>query len=171
MLVVQNGQGVAVLRSAGHKAPVNTSAVLCGVWSVLTSFVGAVSTCLTGPTNALLAASGERSRHYIAGIWCGLFAVVFGLFAPLFTQWMLGAPGAFIAALGGLAMLRVLQNSFVSAFRGRFTMGALVTFVVTVSGVQVMSISSAFWGLLAGLVVSWMLERADFTAEDRAHAS
>lgn len=171
VLVVQNGQGVAVLRSAGHKAPVNTSAVLCGAWSVLTSFVGAVSTCLTGPTNALLAASGERSRHYTAGIWCGLFAVVFGLLAPLFTQWMLGASGAFIAALGGLAMLRVLQNSFVSAFRGRFTMGALVTFVVTVSGVQVMSISSAFWGLLAGLVVSWMLERNDFAAEDRAQAS
>ena len=84
---------------------------------MLTSFVGAVSTCLTGPTNALLADSGERSRHYVAVISCGLFAVVFGLFAPLFTQWMLGAPGAFIAVLGGLAMLRVLQNSFLTTPR------------------------------------------------------
>ncbi|QGK70427.1 benzoate transporter [Allosaccharopolyspora coralli] len=168
VLVVQNGQGVAVLRSAGHRAPVNMAAIACGVWSVLASFVGAVSTCLTGPTNALLVASGERSRHYIAGIACGVFAIGFGLFAPLFTQWMLGAPGAFIAALGGLAMLRVLQTSFVTAFSGRFTMGALITFVVTVSGVQVANISSAFWGLLAGLAVSWLLERADFTTRTEA---
>ena len=54
------------------------------------------------------------------------------------------------------------MGELVTAFSGRFTMGALVAFVVTVSGVQVLSISSAFWGLLAGLVVSWMLERRDF---------
>ena len=164
VLVVQNGQGVAVLRSAGHTAPVNTVTIACGTWSVLTSFTGAVSTCLTGPTNALLTASGERSRHYVAGICCGALAVVFGLFAPLFTGLMLGAPEAFITVLGGLAMLRVLQSSFVTAFSGRFTLGALITFVVTVSDVQLFNIGSAFWGLVAGLGVSWLLERSDFTA-------
>lgn len=162
VLVVQNGQGVAVLRSAGHAAPVNAVAIACGAWSVLTSFAGSVSTCLTGPTNALLTASGERSRHYIAGIFCGLLAIAFGVFAPLFTKLMLATPGAFIAALGGLAMLRVLQSSFVTAFSGRFTLGALVTFVVTVADVPIMNVGSAFWGLLVGLVVSWFLEREDF---------
>ena len=82
VLVVQNGQGVAVLRAAGHAAPINAVTIACGVWSMLVAFVGAVCTCLTGPTNALLSASGERSRHYIAGICCGLLAVLFGLFAP-----------------------------------------------------------------------------------------
>lgn len=168
VLVVQNGQGVAVLRSAGHTAPVNAAAIACGAWSVVTSFVGAVSTCLSGPTNALLTASGERSRHYVAGISCGLLAIVFGLFAPLFTQLMLATPEAFVAVLGGLAMLRVLQSSFVTAFNGRFTFGALITFVVTVADVQIMSIGSACWGLVAGLVVSWLLERSDFTAPDEA---
>src|SRR4051794_17156886 len=86
VLVVQNGQGVAVLRSAGHKPPINAITDLCGLWSLFAAAVGAVSTCLTGPTNALLAASGERARQYTAGITCGLLAVVFGLFAPLFTS-------------------------------------------------------------------------------------
>lgn len=121
-----------------------------------------MSTCLSGPTNALLTTSGERRRHYVAGISCGLLAIVFGLFAPLFTDLMLGMPGAFIAALGGLAMLRVLQNSFVTAFSSRFTLGALVTFLVTVADVQIMNIGSAFWGLIAGFGVSFLLERADF---------
>jgi benzoate membrane transport protein len=164
VLVVQNGQGVAVLRAAGHPAPVNASTLACGVWSILAAGVGAVSTCLTGPTNALLIGSGERSRHYTAGICCGLLAVLFGLFAPLFTTLMLATPPAYVAALAGLAMLRVLEASFVTAFATRFTLGALVTFVVTVSDVAVLNIGAAFWGLVAGLLVSLLLERPDFAA-------
>ena len=61
---------------------------------------------------------------------------MFGLFAPLFTRLMLAAPAAFIATLAGLAMLRVLQAAFVTAFRTRFTLGALVTFVVTIADVS-----------------------------------
>jgi benzoate membrane transport protein len=159
VIVVQNGQGVAVLRAASHEPPVTAVTVACGVWSVLTATVGAVSTCLTGPTNALLSASGERSRQYTAGVLCGLLAIVFGVFAPLFTGLMLGTPAAFVAVLGGLAMLRVLQTSFVTAFAGDRPFGALITFVVTVSDVTVLTIGSAFWGLVAGLAVSWLLER------------
>ena len=162
VLVVQNGQGVAVLRAAGHDAPVNAITVACGAFSLLAAGVGAVSTCLTGPTNALLVASGERSRHYTAGIVCGLLAIVFGLLAPLFTRLMLATPGAFVAVLAGLAMLRVLQAAFVTAFSSRFTLGALVTFVVTVADITVVNIGAAFWGLVAGIVVSLLLERPDF---------
>jgi benzoate membrane transport protein len=164
VLVVQNGQGVAVLRAAGHQPPVNVITVACGFFSLLAAGVGAVSTCLTGPTNALLVASGERHRHYVAGICCGLLAIVFGLFAPAFTQLMLSAPAAFVAVLAGLAMLRVLESAFVTAFRTRFTLGALVTFLVTVADVTILNIGAAFWGLLAGLVVSFLVERPDFTA-------
>jgi benzoate membrane transport protein len=164
VLVVQNGQGIAVLRSAGHAPPINVVTVACGAWSLLTAAVGAVSTCLTGPTNALLSASGERSRQYTAGIACGLLAMLFGLFAPLFTSAMLATPPAFIATLGGLALLRVLQASFVAAFSTRFTLGALVTFVVTVADVTVLNVGAAFWGLLVGLAVSGLLERPDFSS-------
>jgi len=63
-------------------------------------------------------------------------------------------------------MLRVLQASFVTAFSGRFTLGALVTFVVTVADIKVVNIGAAFWGLVAGLGVSWLLERPDFTPDE-----
>ena len=162
VLVVQNGQGVAVLKAAGHQAPVNAVAAACGAWSMVTAWVGSVSTCLTGPTNAILASSGERERHYTAGLVVAAFAILFGLFAPLFTRLMLAAPAAFIATLAGLAMLRVLQAAFVTAFAGRFTLGAVVTFVVTVADVSMLNIGAAFWGLVAGFAVSWLLERRDF---------
>jgi benzoate membrane transport protein len=77
---------------------------------------------------------------------------------------MLATPPAFIATLGGLALLRVLQASFVAAFSTRFTLGALVTFVVTVADVTVLNVGAAFWGLLVGLAVSGLLERPDFSS-------
>src|SRR3954466_11542682 len=54
VLVVQNGQGIAVLQAAGHKPPINAATVVCGIGSLFSAMVGAVSSCLTGPTNALL---------------------------------------------------------------------------------------------------------------------
>ncbi|GAB3993270.1 benzoate/H(+) symporter BenE family transporter [Nocardioides marmoraquaticus] len=159
VLVVQNGQGLAVLTGAGHRPPMNVVTIACGVVSFPAAAVGAVSTCLTGPTNALLTASGERSRHYAAAIWCGVLAVVFGLLAPGAVGLMLGAPAAFVAALGGLAMLRALEGAFVAAFSGARPTGALVCFVVTVSGLEVANIGAAFWGLVAGLLVTRLLDR------------
>jgi benzoate membrane transport protein len=82
VLVVQNGQGMAVLTAAGHRPPMNAITIACGLVSLPAAAVGAVSTCLTGPTNALLTASGDRARQYTAAIWCGTLAVLFGCFAP-----------------------------------------------------------------------------------------
>lgn len=162
VLVIQNGQGMAVLHGAGHRPPMNVVTLACGLWSIPAALVGAVSTCLTGPTNALLTASGERPRHYAAAIWCGVLAIAFGLLAPGMVRLMLGMPGAFVAALGGLAMLRALQGAFGTAFSGRFATGSLVTFLVTLSEVHVLNIGSAFWGLVVGLAVARLVERDDF---------
>ena len=164
VLVVQNGQGFAILQAAGHRPPINASTVMCGVGSAFSAAVGAVSSCVAGPTNALLTSSGERDRHYTAALFVGLLAIVFGLLAPAFTSLMLAAPKEYIMALGGLAMLRVLQAAFIASFRERFTLGALVSFLVTVADLAVLNIGAAFWGLIAGFATSWLLERRDFAA-------
>ncbi|MFM9038453.1 MAG: benzoate/H(+) symporter BenE family transporter [Betaproteobacteria bacterium] len=162
VLVVQNGQGAAVLRAAGHEAPINTVASACGLWSMMTAMVGSVSTCLTGPTNAILVSSGPKESHYIGGITVGLLAMLFGFFSPGFISLLMATPAAFIVVLGGLAMLKVLQTAFQSAFKAQFSFGALVCFLVTVSGIQIASIGAAFWGLLAGYIASRLFEPADF---------
>jgi benzoate membrane transport protein len=165
VLVVQNGQGFAVLKAAGHAAPIDAVTVACGAGSILAALVGSVSTCLTGPTNAIITSDGERSRHYTGGIFVGVLAVAFGLLSPMFTRWMLAAPKAFIMVLAGLAMLRVLQGAFVTAFSGRYALGALVSLLVTVADLPIFGIGAAFWGLVAGFSVSWLLERRDFDAQ------
>lgn len=161
VLVVQNGQGIAVLRGAGQQPPINAFAVASGGFSILNASVGAVSACVTGPTNALLTASGERERQYTAAVTYGLLSLGCAVLAPGFTRFMLATPGAFILALGGLAMIKALQNAFVGAFSQRFTFGALVTFVVTVSGLDLFNIHAAFWGIVIGYLVSRLMEPAD----------
>jgi len=59
-------------------------------------------------------------------------------------------------------MLRVLQTAFTVSFRERFTLGALVTFLVTVADVAIFNIGAPFWGLVLGFAVSWLLERDDY---------
>ena len=162
VLAAQNAQGFAVLESAGHKPPINMVTAGCGIGSLIAASFGAVSTCLTGPTNAILASSGDRDRHYIAGVMVALLALLFGVFAPLFTSFMLATPKAFIAALAGLALVRILERAFVVSFKGGFSLGATVAFLVTVANVPILSIGAPFWGLLFGFAVSWMLERHDF---------
>lgn len=164
VLVVQNGQGFAVVKAAGHEPPVDAVTVACGVGALASAAVGAVGSCLTGPTNAIITASGERTRHYTAGIFTGALAVAFGLLSPAFTRAMLAAPKAFIMALAGLAMLRVLQGAFVTAFKDRHSLGALVAMLVTVADLGILNVGAAFWGLVAGCATSWLLERADFAA-------
>ncbi len=164
VLVVQNGQGIAILKAVGHQPPVNAITVACGAASVVTSFVGTVSSCLTGPVNAIISGSGEKARHYTAGLVVGVLALVFGVLSPVFTHMMLATPPAFIATLAGLAMLRVLQTAFVTSFKDRFTFGALLTFIVTVANVAIFNIGAPFWGLVFGFALSWLLERKDFQA-------
>jgi benzoate membrane transport protein len=164
ILLVQNGQGFAVLTQAGHRPPVNAVTVACGIGGAFSAAFGAVGTCLTGPTNAILASSGERERQYTGAFVVAILAILFGLAAPTFTRLMLAAPKELIMMLGGLAMLRVLLGAFMTAFKGPFALGGLVSFLVTVADLPLFNIGAAFWGLIAGVAMSWLLERQDFRA-------
>jgi len=164
VLAAQNGQGFAILEAAGHKPPVNAVTFACGLGSMIGALVGTVSTCLTGPVNAIISSAGDKDRHYAAGVQVALLALLFGIFAPVLTRFMLATPKVFIAALAGLALVRILERAFVISFGGTFTLGAAVTFLVTVANVPILSIGAPFWGLVFGLAVSWLLERKDFRA-------
>jgi len=165
VLAVQNAQGYAVIGARGHKPPVDMVTVICGAGSLANAAFGGVSTCLTGPVNAVISATGPKEGHYTAGIFVGLLGIAYGLFAPFFTGFMLATPRAFIATLAGIALLTVLQTAFKTAFEGRFTLGALITFLVAAADIPIFGISAPFWALAFGFTISWLLERHDFRAE------
>lgn len=159
VLFVQNGQGQAVLTAAGHRPPVNAYTIASGAFSLLNACVGAVSACVTGPTNALLTSSGERRRQYTGALVYALLSLTFALVAPAIVRAMLATPDAFILTLGGLAMLRALLQAFLVAFSGPTALGALTAFIVTVSGLDLLNLHAAFWGIVVGWGVAHLLER------------
>jgi benzoate membrane transport protein len=165
VVAIQNAQGFAILRSAGYLPPEDRLTTACGVGSLLSAPFGAVSTCVTGPVNGILNASGPHEHRWAGGVVFGVLLAVFGLLAPAATGLALRLPPEFIAVLGGIALLPVLIASFRHAFSGpRWQLGALTTFVVTLSDVTILRISAAFWGLVLGMAVSWVTERDDVRA-------
>lgn len=159
VVIVQNGQGVAVLRAAGHQPGVNLAAAASGLWSVPMALIGNITTCLTGPTNALIVAGQKTHRHYAAAMVTAVGAITVGLFSPTFVGFMLAMPLSFIAALAGIAMLTPLKNAFIAGFSGPYSTGALVCFLVTVSEVSIWGITAPFWGIVFGCLIGWLLDR------------
>ena len=166
VLAAPNAQGIAILTAKGHTPPVNTITAVCGAGSMITAIFGSVSTCLTGPVNAILSSGGQRHQQYIAAFIICLLAILFGLYAPLFTKLMLATPPAFISTLAGLALLRILQTSFVVSFSGNFSLGALLCFLITMADQPIFNIGAPFWGLVFGLTISWLLERQAFNTNE-----
>ncbi|QTH59720.1 benzoate/H(+) symporter BenE family transporter [Corynebacterium hindlerae] len=159
VVIVQNGQGTAVLAASGHHQDPNLSAAASGIWSLFVGLLGTSSTCLTGPTNAIICSAPDRRRHYAAALVTGIGAVIVGVLAPALVGFMVAMPKAFIATLAGVAMLVPLKNAFVAAFSGAATTGALVCFLVTVSNLTLLGITAPFWGLVFGCMCAAALDR------------
>jgi benzoate membrane transport protein len=158
VIAIQNLQGFTVLREAGHKVPGNALTVICGYGTLIMGMFGSVPTVVTGPANAMMIAAGAKPEHrYAAGMTFGILIGLFGLFAPVTTAVAMALPAAFIAVLGGLAIFPILGQSFQSAFSGSTPVGALTSFMVTVSGITLFNIGAAFWGLVFGYAVAWLL--------------
>lgn len=159
VLGIQNAQGIAILKNMDYDAPVETITTTTGWGSILLALTGSVPACLTGPVNGIIVSSGDHSKHWLGAMMVGFLMIGFALFAPLATSFALALPLSLIGLVGGLAMMRVLQTTFQTAFQGECPLGALVAFLVSVAGVPIFNIGAPFWGLVFAYVVSWLLER------------
>jgi benzoate membrane transport protein len=156
---IHNPQGIAVLTAAKYKPPVNGLTVACGIGSLLAACVGAVPVCVTGPSNAIMCASGRMDQRYRAGMFFGFLMLLFGLAAPMAVAYGQVLPAAFIGVLGGLAIVRVLQGWMSTAFGSELGFGALAAFLVTLSNVSILNVGAPFWALVFGVATSWLTER------------
>ena len=163
----QNAPGLAMMRSAGYDADDRLLLGASGVASIAFAPFGSHALNLAAVT-AGIATSPESHpdprRRYVAGIACGLFYVLFGLFADTIVTAFSAIPTGMITALAGVALLGALQGSvFDSMHQGEnqpaVVEAALITLVVTVSGISPYGIVSPFWGMLVGIVAYAFLRR------------
>jgi benzoate membrane transport protein len=160
----QNVTGVAVMQASGYGATrISPLIGWTGATTVLLAPFGGFAFNLAAITAALCMgreAHEDPSRRYVAAVAAGAFYVVLGLLGATVGAFFAAFPKELVLALAGLALLGTIGNGLAAAVREEAQREpALVTFLVTASGLTLLGVGSAFWGLVAGLVARAVLRR------------
>lgn len=154
----QNAPGLAVLRANGYRVPVSPLVGFTGLTGVLLAPFGGFSFNLAAITAAICMspdAHPDPTQRYRASVWAGVFYLITGLFGATVAGALTAFPQALVTAIAGLALLATIANSLHGALaEPQDRDAALITFLVTASGLTLFGIGGAFWGLLFGLAVS-----------------
>ena len=150
----QNLPGVAVIRATGYHLPVSGILTLTGVATLLLAPFGAFALNLSAITAAICMgpeAHPDPQRRYTAAVSCGALYVVIGLFGAVITGLLTAFPKELVVAIAGLALLGTIGSGLAAALKDEaHREAALITFLVTLSGVSLAGVGSAFWGVVAG---------------------
>ncbi|MBA2347007.1 MAG: benzoate/H(+) symporter BenE family transporter [Solirubrobacterales bacterium] len=153
----QNVPGMGVLVANGYRPPLRPILATTGGTTVLGAPFGVFAVNLAAITAALVAgpeAHPDPARRWVAAVASGATYLVLGLSAGLATALVTSAPDGLIEAVAGLALLGALGGSLSAALEApEHREPAVVTFVVSASAITTFGLSSAFWGLAAGLTL------------------
>ena len=155
---------MAVIRASGYTLPVSKIITLTGVATLLLAPFGAFALNFSAITAAICMgpeAHEDPDKRYTAAASCGALYVVIGLFGAVITGLLTAFPKELVVAIAGLALLGTIGTGLSAALREeRHREAALITFLVTLSGVVIAGIGSAFWGVVAGSMALFVQQYA-----------
>ena len=150
----QNVPGLAVMHAHGYRPEPGPIFTLTGLASAIIAFFGAHAINLAAITAALCAgrdAHPDPGKRWVASVAGGVGYWVLGLGAGAAAAFIAAAPPLIIQTVAGLALLATLGGALTSAAsEERNRLPAMLTFVTTASGISILGIGAAFWGLVAG---------------------
>ena len=159
----QNVPGVAVIRASGYAVPVSPAIGWTGAANVVLVPFGGFALNLAAITAAICMgpeAHPDPARRYVAAVWAGIFYLLVGVFGATVAGLFAAFPSELVLAIAGIALFGTLGNSLATALHAVDEReAALVTFLVTASGLSLLGIGAAFWGLVAGVIVRLVLQR------------
>ncbi|ACV35735.1 benzoate/H(+) symporter BenE family transporter [Accumulibacter sp.] len=151
----QNVPGVAVIRASGYQVPISPLIGWTGAANLLLAPFGGFALNLAAITAAICMgreAHEDPARRYVAAMAAGAFYLLIGLFGATVGSLFLAFPKELILAIAGLALLGTIGSGLAAALGNESEREpALLTFLVTASGIALAGIGSAFWGLLVGV--------------------
>lgn len=159
----QNAPGFATMKASGYPIAVSPLMIFTGALALLFSPFGVYSICIAAITAAICQspdAHPNADKRWIAAAAAGVFYLLAGVFGGSITALMASLPLSWIQTLAGLALLGTIGGSLFQALHHETERdAAVVTFLVTASGVTLAGVGSAFWGLIAGGVCYTMFSR------------
>jgi len=157
----QNVPGIAVLRADGYATPSAPLISTTGIVSLALAPFGSHGVNLAAITAAICTgpeAHENRDKRYTAAVWCGIFYLIAGVFGATIAALFAAFPRELVVSVAALALFGSIMSGLTNAMQdARQREAALVTFMVTASGLTLLSIGSAFWGLVAGVVTQVVL--------------
>ena len=152
----QNLPGVAVQRASGYQTPVSPTITVTGLATLLLAPFGGYAFNLAAITAAICMgreAHEDPARRYWASAAAGIFYILLGLAGGAVVGLLAAFPKELVAAVAGLALLGTIAGGLAQALKEeQHRDAAILTFLVTLSGVSLLGIGSAFWGVVAGTV-------------------
>jgi len=150
----QNLPGVAAIRAAGYTMPISALIVVTGIATLVLAPFGAFALNLAAITAAICMgreAHPDPARRWVAAAACGAIYCAVGAVGASVAGLLAAFPRELIAAVAGLALLGAIASGLAGAIGDeRHREAALITFLVTLSGVTIAGVGSAFWGVVAG---------------------
>ena len=160
----QNLPGVAVMRATGYQMPVSGLITMTGLANLVLAPFGAFALNFSAITAAICMgpeAHEDPHRRYTAAAACGAFYIFIGIFGAVVTGLLTAFPKELVVAIAGLALLGTIGSGLATALRDEpHREAALITFLVTLSGVVIAGVGSAFWGVVAGSVALFVQQYA-----------
>jgi benzoate membrane transport protein len=155
--------GMAVLRGAGYQTAVRPVLVVNSLASLLVALSGGITIAIASITAAICTgrdAHEDPARRYVAGIANGLFYLVGGLFGGTIVLLFSSLPKELVAILAGLALLGAIGANLAGIMAAEdHREASLITFLATASGMTVLGLGSAFWGIVIGMLAYGVLHR------------
>ncbi|MFX1762637.1 benzoate/H(+) symporter BenE family transporter [Paraburkholderia sp. A1RI-2L] len=157
----QNVPGIAVIRADGYNTPSSPLIATTGIASLVLAPFGSHGINLAAITAAICTgphAHEDRTKRYMAAVWCGIFYLIAGVFGATIAALFAAFPPALVVSIAALALFGSIMSGLTNAMQNPHEReAALVTFMVTASGLTLLSIGAAFWGLVAGVITQVIL--------------
>ena len=155
--------GMAVLRANGYEVPASPLLTSTGLVSILLAPFGSHGIHMAAISAAICAgpeAHEDPRKRYTAAVWCGVFYGIAGIFGATLASLFAALPAALILSIAALALFASIIGGLTQAMsEPNEREAALITFLVTASGMTLAGVGSAFWGIVAGLltlaVLNW----------------
>ena len=152
----QNMPGMAVLRADGYTVPASPLISVTGIVSLIGAPFGSHGVTLAAISAAICTgphAHEDKDKRYTAAIWCGIFYAIAGIFGATLAAVFAAFPKELVLSIAALALFGSIINGLtVAMHEPKEREAALITFMVTASGLTLFSVGSAFWGIVAGVL-------------------
>ncbi|MBC3945777.1 benzoate/H(+) symporter BenE family transporter [Erwinia persicina] len=152
----QNAPGIATLKAHGYALPVSPLIAWTGLTALLLAPFGGFTVCIAAITAAICMGPEVHSdpqRRYWAAAAAGVFYLLAGVFGGAISGLFTALPQALIHTIAGLALLGTIAGSLQRALSDEQQRdAAVIAFLITASGVTLLGIGAAFWGLIGGVI-------------------